>query len=149
MIVVARGITRTVWLVGRWAVKVPSLRRYGSGLAGLLWSITRGIQANLSEREWSGLEGDDVPDRGLLCPLRWSLLGGIINVYPRCVPWPVDEHGAALRPLPETEIPLGDDKPENWGLLGGRPVRIDYDVSYNGCPHDRGGVETTRARGDG
>lgn len=36
-------------VAGRWAIKVPSFRSYGHGARGVLWSITRGISANLSE----------------------------------------------------------------------------------------------------
>lgn len=123
---VRRGITRTVLLAGPWAVKVPSLRPYGQGLRGLLWSLSRGIQANLSEAAMCAWE-ETRPD---LCPVRWSLAGGLINVYPRCGPLPLERAGEA-RPLPF----CGDRKPENLGVLRGRVVWLDYDGSWNGCPH--------------
>lgn len=75
MITIRRGITRTVLLAGRWAIKVPSHRAHGDGIRGVLWSITRGIQANFSEAEWSTSPG--------VCPVRWSI-AGLVNVYPRC-----------------------------------------------------------------
>lgn len=134
---IRRGITRTVWLVGAYAIKFPSLRPYGDGLAGLMWSISRGIQANLSERQWSTNAPDDP-----VCHVLWSF-GGIVNVYPRCKPVPVDPiTGKSLMDLPARQfLPLGDAKAENFGLLAGRAVWIDYDVSYNGCVHDKGGVQ--------
>ncbi len=117
-----RGITRTVLVTRRWAIKVPSPRSYSGGLRGVLWSVTRGIQANLSEAEWSGTTG--------VCPVRWSWLG-LINVYPSCDPPPAGELDydgiGALFP--------SDKKPENVGLLDGRLVWIDYDNSWNDCPH--------------
>ena len=64
---VHRGVTRTVLVIGRWAIKVPSLDAHERGVRGVLWSLTRGIQANLSECEWSGSPGT--------CPVLWSVAG--------------------------------------------------------------------------
>lgn len=139
MRVIRTGITRTVVLVGRWAVKVPSARTYGKGLTGLLWSLSRGVQANQSEAGLSKWE-DTRPD---LCPVRWSLAGGLVNVYPRCAPVPAGRLAEA-RPLPFS----GDRKPENLGLLRGRVVWLDYDGSWNGCPHSRV-VASPEAAADG
>jgi len=117
-----RGITRTVLLIGRWAVKVPSFRAYGDGLRGVVWSITRGIQANLSEITWTGSPG--------VCPVVWSL-AGLVNLYPRCQPVltePTEEEYSATGILGPT-----DRKPSNVGWLKGRLVWIDYDMSWNDC----------------
>ena len=123
---IRRGITRTVFLVGRWAIKVPSLRTNGDGLAGVMWSVSRGLQANLSERQWSEVEG--------VCPVRFSL-AGIVNVYPRCEP--VESFDGDYRTGGAVFLPPSDKKPQNLGRLCGRIVWIDYDGSWNGCPHDR------------
>lgn len=90
------------------------------------WAITRAVQANLSEAQWSSVEG--------VAPVLWTLLG-LVNVYPRCEPWPDG-------PPPEYDsIGVGwlprDRKPQNVGLLAGVPVWLDYDGSWNGCPHER------------
>jgi len=132
----ARGITRTVLITRRYAVKFPSLRRYGKGLTGLLWSVCRGILANQAEVEAQGFP----MWKGYLCPILWSSPGCVVIVMPRCEPLPTDEYERAAIPLPKLEPPPGDDKADNWGLLDGRPVRIDYDMNYNGCPHDRSGA---------
>lgn len=122
-VAVRRGITRTVVLIDRWAIKFPSLRSHGDGLRGLLWSVTRGIQANLSEQDWSGSPGT--------CPVLWSL-AGLVSVYPRCAP--------VFRELSDAEYEstgfLGpqDRKPHNLGYLDGRLVWIDYDQSFNDRP---------------
>ena len=149
MRIIRRGITRTVWLAGRWAVKVPSLRRYGNGLPGVLWSFCRGVLANQSEAEWS--RNTDDPS---LCPVLRSWLGGIVNVYPPCGPYePTAEQAQAMRertwsPVTSEWPSPGDDKPDNFGVLDGRIVRLGYDMNYNGCPHDRSGfanrAEATR-----
>jgi len=118
---VHRGVTRVVLLAGRWAVKVPSLGAHRQGLRGVLWSLTRGIQANLSECEWSGSPGT--------CPVLWSA-AGLVNVYPRCEPvidgFEVDWDSIGfLAPV--------DRKPENVGWLRGALVLLDYDMSWNDC----------------
>lgn len=143
--IVRRGITRTVLLTKRYAVKLPSLRAHGDGLAGLLWSFCRGVLANQAERTWSSYDAW----AGKLCPVLRSWLGGIVNVYPRCEPYEVTpEQEMAmfrreLRPVDIDPTP-GDNKPENYGWLtiAGRRtlVFLDYDINYNGCPHDRSGV---------
>lgn len=140
-----RGITRTVLVTGRYAIKFPSLRPYGGGLTGLLWSICRGILANQGEAEWWR---EATPDqRPYLCPVLRSWLGGVINIYPACrqLTVPRGVHMAMFtrrfRPLPFLVPQLGDNKPGNYGWMrDGRLVALDYDHSYNGCPHDRSGA---------
>ncbi len=133
---VRRGITRTVLLTRRWAIKVPSLRAHGSGLTGVLWSIARGLLANQAEIDWQQYEAW----KGGLCPIRWHGLGGLVVVMPRCEPLEVDAHGQFAGELPQLDPNPGDDKPANYGRLDGVVVRLDYDLSYNGCPHDRSGA---------
>lgn len=147
MVELRRGITRTVVLTKRYAIKLPSLRPYGNGLAGLLWSICRGILANQAEAQWWR---NALPDqRPFLCPVLHSWLGGIVNVYPRCQPMVVPR-GVAMamfrrefRPLPMLMPQPGDNKPDSYGWLDTRLVVLDYDLNYNGCPHDRSGARNT------
>lgn len=134
--IVRRGLCRTVLLVGDWAVKVPRLRRGDDrSLAGAMWGLSRGLQANLSEREWSDVEG--------VAPVLWSL-GGIVNVYPRATEFTgdlTDEQYEQLA-LPGRWFPR-DRKAANIGWLRGRLVWLDYDGSWNGCPHDRNAAALT------
>lgn len=143
-VMVRRGITRTVILTPRYAIKMPSLRSYHNGLAGLWWSISRGVLANIGEAEWWH---NAVPEqRQYLCPVLHSWLGGIINIYPRCAPYEVDYETQERMfqrdwlPIPELDPQPGDTKADNYGWLNGRLVVLDYDMNYNGCPHDRSGA---------
>lgn len=107
---VRRGTTRACLLIGPYAIKTPRLARSGRGL---LWSLAHGILANLSELGLSDQPG--------VAPVLWSL-AGIVNVYPRCQPLvgPVDYTRIASPVVPV------DPRPHNVGVLGGRPVWLDY-----------------------
>lgn len=139
------GLTRIVIITRRYAIKLPRPAFYGiyaDGLEGLLWTLCRGILANQSEASWWADADEDT--RTKLCPLLLSYWG-IINVYPRCEPYIVDEQ-TELDMFHRKSLPLdlmpdpGDSKPDNYGWLDGRLVRIDYDMSFNGCPHDLSGA---------
>jgi hypothetical protein len=141
MLLVKRGITRTVLLTRRYAIKFPSLRPYGDGFAGLLWSISRGILANQSEAQW--WKHSPLEQKRAMCPVLLSW-GGLVNVYPRCEPFVVSEE-LELAMFHREFFPVhmdpapGDNKPDNYGVLNGQIVFLDYDMNYNGCPHDRSG----------
>jgi hypothetical protein len=151
------GITRDVILTRRYAIKIPT-PRHG------LWSLARGILANQSEAEWHNC-GDVFGENSAtfannVAPVLRSFLGGLLNVYPRCEPLTTHE-GALLMAdqfggpgheearqldlmFPAIGLHLGDMKPTNVGWLTRSDVRrlvwVDYDMSYNGCPHDRSGL---------
>lgn len=121
------GICRTVWLVGRWAIKTPRVRGAVSPTgAGVTWTIPRAVLANQSERDWRGVAG--------VAPVLRCWLGGLVNVYPRCEPWPDEGPEPDYDQIGEGWMPR-DRKRANVGLLGGVPVWLDYDGSWNGCPH--------------
>lgn len=108
----------------RYAVKVPSLRGmapHGKSTRGRLASLARGLLANQSEHIWHSFG----PWQGLVAPVLWSGLGGLVQVYPRCDPIPDGWRGM----LPILEPCPGDTKAPNFGLLNGKVVRIDYDMS--------------------
>ncbi len=127
MLAVRHGISRTVLLTRRWAIKVPS-GRGGSigGARGRLQSLAWGVLANQSEYQWYAFEGW----AGQVAPVLRSWLWGLVQVYPRCDPLPVDDRGEYMGddPLPVLEPDPGDHKLDNYGLLDGRVVRLDYDM---------------------
>lgn len=120
-----RGVTRTVLLIGRWAIKVPTIRGLGDPKmkGARCASFARGVLANRSELEWSGTEGVN--------PVVWSWRC-VINVYRRAEPViVVDETFDFDAICPEWKI-IGDRKSENIGLVDGRIVWLDFDLSWNG-----------------
>lgn len=135
-----RGITRTVILTRRWAIKIPTIRGLGHIDKGArIASFCRGVLANRSELEWSGIEG--------LNPVVWSLRG-LINVSRRAAPVPAgglyDEYEVddglsltqrakdAYAAITADFVPIGDRKSDNIGVVDGRVVWIDFDSSWNG-----------------
>lgn len=106
---VRRGMTRTVVLVGRYAIKLPLGRSWRMCLYGLL--------SNMQEAAWGRLR---LP---VLCPVVWAVRGGWLVVMRRTLPYPADW------PLPDEvaqHYPWVDFKAENFGLLEGRVVVVDY-----------------------
>jgi hypothetical protein len=102
---ISRGASRTVLLVGRWAVKVPRLR------AG--WRATLcGMLSNMAERDrWRA-----GPREGL-CPVLCALPGGVALVMPRV--------GPAADP-PSRNLAGFDHKASSYGYHRGELVAIDY-----------------------
>lgn len=125
MQIIRTGICRTVILIGRWAIKVPSFRGHITGdLRGRVAGFCHGILANQSEHVWHTFEGWS----GGVAPVLHSWLFGVVQVYPRCEPLDVadDEVGRATLPLLDPDP--GDVKVDNYGLLDGRIVRLDYSM---------------------
>lgn len=126
---VRRGVTRTVYLWGRWAFKVPG----GYGNHGL-----RGWLANRSE--WRRRKG-----RRKCRPV--ATLLHFVLVMPRAER--VAEFG---EPGPWDGKHCGDArKASSWGRFGGEWLQLDYDLSW--CQRDRGlvgalyyGMQERRAR---
>jgi hypothetical protein len=116
---VTLGITRTVFLIGKYAIKVPC-GRYG-------WQKwLRGLLANLQEREWSKA---NYPE---LCPVLFSDPFGVVVVMPRAEildrPLTPGEYHAMFEDIyPERgyRIP-SENKPDSFGYLNGRLVAVDY-----------------------
>jgi hypothetical protein len=109
-----KGVGRTAYLVGQYAIKVPSVRAYGQGLYGPLWTFLSGWLANLSEWEHRRATG--------VAGARFTLLG-LVSVYPRCEPFT-----SKWVSLPSINSDLAKDvQPQNLGWHKGRVVFIDYD----------------------
>lgn len=110
--------TGRIAVVGRcWTVKVPYPRRTGHPYRGRTWAAAWGLLANISELEHSTAAGVN--------PVRWSLLGGLVNVYrtARVLTTP-PEHWPAAGPGVAT-----DRHHSNVGWVDGQLRWLDYDSS--------------------
>lgn len=112
---VTLGISRTVYLVGPYAIKVPCAR-YG-------WAKwLRGLIANLQERSIgrAGLEG--------VCPVLFADPLGFVVVMPRAEPLPGDLSAEAYDRFvnrADYVIPA-ENKADSFGYLNGELVALDY-----------------------
>lgn len=125
------GVTRTVILTKRWAIKLPCLV-YG-------WRyFLYGFLANMQESEWSGFDAR-------LCPVRFAGRGGWMIVMPRCESLTDEEYIAEVAldwarmtdgvtgQLLSAELPV-EMKTCSFGRLNGKIVAVDY----GGCGRDGG-----------
>lgn len=117
----AFGTNRTVWLIGKWAVKMPVFVEWRLFLIGLLANMQ---EARFSSVGWSKL-----------CPVVLSLPGGFLNVMHRAEPLTREEFstldyaewikGGQSLPKGEWIIPV-ENKLDSFGKLNGRIVAVDY-----------------------
>ena len=103
------GASRTVWLFGKWALKVPSRGQFPLG-----W------HSNRRERERWGWSTD--AEKRLLCPVVWSFFGDMLLVMRRA-----EEISEPELPLPSPLLYFTRDVHwQNVGRLEGRLVLLDY-----------------------
>lgn len=110
-----RGITREVFLIGKYAIKIPSFRSYKLFLTGIL--------CNIQERMFSkGLKTD------LICPVLLMSPLGFVIIMPRCEPSGFkssEEVFGVIQKYRDAGIPV-ECKPCSFGFLNGRLVALDY-----------------------
>lgn len=110
------GQTRTVFLAGKYAIKVP---RMSNGWRFFLM----GMLANANEKRWSGFDKR-------LCPVLWCAPFGLMLCMMRAEPWPDGKE------LPSDNLPFLDPQESNFGILNGEAVSIDYGETIESilCP---------------
>jgi hypothetical protein len=111
------GITRAVVLIGGYAIKIPSWRH---GLRMFRCGMTSNkIEYLLYQRFtlWQFSEAEK------MCPSIWCAPWGLLQVQRRVKPLDRD-----IRPCEECHLWKWstDHKPENYGLLDGKVVCVDY-----------------------
>jgi len=118
MKLITRGVTRLVFLVGPYAIKIPKPRIWNHFLRGLLANIDENIVW-----KYSLIPGSFLADANeYLCPVVWCSWGGWIMIMKRVEP--VDPE--TWEPIPRLLSLCGDHKPSNYGMLGDRMVMVDY-----------------------
>lgn len=111
------GCTREVFLVGRWAIKVPQFR-YD-------WRhFLQGLLANMQERYW--WKNFPKPE---LCPVLWGLPGGWCIVMRRATPMTREQFDeidlVAWCERGDWKVPA-EPKMDSFGWIDGRLVAVDY-----------------------
>jgi hypothetical protein len=114
---IARGTGRIALVGRRWTVKIPYPRRTGHPYRGRMWAFAWGLLANISEHEHSRAAGVN--------PVRWSLLGGLANIYRTARPLTCDPAR-----WPDTSPDVATDRHySNVGWVDGQLRWVDYDSS--------------------
>ena len=115
MEIVRRGCMRIVFLVGPYAIKIPTNDTWRLFLRGLL--------GNMQEVTFSLCGWEE------LCPVVFSVRGGWLIVMPRCRPLTRDEWFSLdfknFREKEDRCIPV-EEKMDSFGVLDGRIVAVDY-----------------------
>lgn len=122
MKLIKTGITRWVILTDKYAIKFPN-PSYS------LSNFLQGWIANITEyNTWTIFNSEDIENkeiRNIICPVLKQYLWGFISIMPKCKEVPKNQ-------FPEINPHLnivnwGDYKIDNYGLLNGRLVCLDYD----------------------
>jgi len=106
------GSTRTVFLVGNFAIKVPSFVQWSLFLQGLL--------ANINETKFS-----KVKIFNNLCPVVFSIPGGFLNVMPLCQPITMTDFKYHMVEIKNFGVEV-EPKLDSFGWLEGKIVAVDY-----------------------
>lgn len=115
MIDLKRGATRIVLLIGKYAIKIPSIFEWRLFLHGLL--------ANLQEASFSRAEWEE------LCPVVLAVPGGWFLIMRRATPLSEEEFESLnYEEWVDREnyrVPV-ENKHDSFGILDGRIVAVDY-----------------------
>ena len=115
MIQIKRGCTRTVFLVGLWAIKIPTGNSWKLFLHGLLCNMQEAMFGK------SGMDG--------FCPVRFCFPGGWFIVMNRTKPLTYEEwrefNYEKFIYRESYCIPV-ENKRNSFGVLNGEIVAIDY-----------------------
>lgn len=125
--IVKRGTTRTVFLIGKYAIKVPRFwHKFGKGHR---WKIfLKGTLANLDEHFWYKC----AYKQDKLCPVLLKSPLGFLLVMKRAEPLKEEEYDKTIFSIIFKNLPL-DNKIENFGKIDGKPVLVDYADSKYLC----------------
>lgn len=112
---IRKGCYRSVILIGKYAIKIPTFTEWRLFLHGLL--------SNIKEKKlWKYTH--DIQ----LCPVLWSCPGGFLNIAERVIEVTRDEWQEIPREY-LLKISMGfpvEQKPESFGWMNGRLVILDY-----------------------
>lgn len=120
MILNRTGCTRIVFIFRKYVVKIPNFT--------YSWEhFLKGIIANIQENKtWKYNSGKfDTGLSKLLCPVLWCSFGGWILVMKRASILSEEEYLNANLAEHLLYFP-GDDKKDNYGMINGMIVKIDY-----------------------
>ncbi len=123
---IKKGTTRTVFLIGKYAIKIP---RFWHKHNGHKWkTFIRGILANIDEDFW----WKHAIDKDKLCPIVFKSPLGCILVMLRAQELTDNEYNKDKLNKDFAGLPL-DNKQINFGKINNKIVLIDYADSRYMC----------------
>ena len=111
LIEIHEGISRICFLIGNYAIKVPSFRSWGRFLTGLL--------NNKHEANWHNR-------KAYFCPVIFACPGGFFNVYPRCQPVQKNAYKRIYYEIRRDRYRWVENKAANYGIYQDRVVALDF-----------------------
>jgi len=109
-----RGMTREVFLIGKYAFKIPSFRSYKLFLLGIL--------GNMQEHQFYSIMKDE-----RMCPVLFASPLKLLIIMPRCIESNLSQK--ELTKMSETNywfsVPV-EFKPCSFGYYKGKLVAVDY-----------------------
>jgi hypothetical protein len=118
------GATRRVFLIGKYAFKIPfAWPGSGNAFRGIRSRLRDGIFANRCEVVYSGMEFSDNRVSFVCNPVVFSLPCGLLVVQRRAIPIDYEtfdtlEEACAWSPV--------EYKPDSFGFVDGKLVAVDY-----------------------
>ena len=109
---IRHGTTRTVLLIGRWAIKFPSAVEWRLFLQGLL--------GNLQERQFWTTKWPE------LCPVLFGCPGGWFLIMRRAIPLTREDYENFKGFDCEDRIVPVEMKLDSFGWIDGKIVAVDY-----------------------
>ncbi len=118
------GTTRTVFLIGKYAIKIP---RFWHKYSGHRWkTFLCGILDNISENQWWKSSGKE--DKDKLCPVLYFFPFGFLLIMERAKKLNNAEYDKKSFHNKFKYFPL-DNKITNFGKINNKIVLIDYGYS--------------------
>ena len=123
---IKKGTTRTVFLIGKYAIKIP---RFWHKYNNHRWKIfLRGILANIDEDYWWKWSNK----RDKLCPVLFKSPLGLFLIMSKATELSVEEYDNLDLDQEFSGLPL-DSKIMNFGKIHNKIVLVDYADSRYMC----------------
>lgn len=119
---ICKGESRLVFLIGKWAIKIPRLNSWRLFLYGLL--------GNIHEYKWTKDVEPEV--KPFLCPIIFYTPGGFLSIMPRCEQshnlYNLFYQSYKYKSVCTVKLlsDIVEDKDSSVGIYNGRVVAIDY-----------------------
>lgn len=121
--IIRTGATRTVILVGKYALKLPFTFHTNTKWRGFWYRLLNGLLANIQEREFCEVKYEPIP----FAPVLFFISGGFLVVMPRGTPISDEEWENVKNVIEENLLPpVVEGKRDSFAKISGRIYAVDY-----------------------